>query len=96
MSLRKRLREQAAGQLDGLVEQLQERATELTRDIDQMWGTDLLKLAAGGRTETVKDKLVTRLTNHKELELEKFFDQQQKLPIEEPPPEETPAKGKQK
>lgn len=81
MSLRKRLREQAAGQLDGLVEQLQERATELTRDIDQMWGTDLLKLAAGGRTETVKDKLVTRLTNHKELELEKFFNKQQQMDL---------------
>jgi len=81
MSLRKRLREQAAGQLDGLVEQLQERATELTQGIDQMWGTDLLKLAAGGRTETVKEKLVTRITNHKELELEKFFNKQQQMDL---------------
>jgi len=81
MSLRKRLREQAAGQLDGLVEQIQERATELTRDIDQMWGADLLKLAAGGRTDTIKDKLVTRLTNHKEAELEKFFNQQQQMDL---------------
>lgn len=91
MTLRAKLREQAAAQLDGLVKEIQERATFLTSDIDQMWGTDLLKLAAGGRTDTVRDKLVTRLTNHKELELEKFFDQQQELPIEEPP-----AKGKQK
>jgi len=89
-ALRKRLREQAGDQLDGLVEKLQERATELTSDIDQMWGTDLLKLAAGGRTDTIRDKLVTRLTNHKELELEKFFNQQQEL-LEDPP-----AKGKSK
>ncbi len=81
MSLRKRLREQAAGQLDGLVEKLQERATELTTGIDQMWGTDLLKLAAGGRTKTIEDKLVTRLTDHKEVELEKFFNNQQDLPL---------------
>ena len=91
MSLRKKLREQATKQLDGLVKEIQDRATFLTSDIDQMWGTDLLKLAAGGRTDTVKDKLVTRLTNHKELELEKFFDQQQELPIEEPA-----KKGKEK
>jgi 2-oxo-4-hydroxy-4-carboxy--5-ureidoimidazoline (OHCU) decarboxylase len=95
MSLRKKLREQATSQLDGLVEKLQERATELTEGIDQMWGTDLLKLAAGGRTDTIKDKLVTRLTNHKEMELEAFFNKQQDLPIEAPA-EEPPAKGKQK
>lgn len=95
MSLRKRLREQASSQLDGLVEKLQERATELTADIDSMWGTDLLKLAAGGRTDTLKHKLVTRLTDHKEHELEKFFNRQQPLPIEEPA-EKPPAKGKQK
>lgn len=90
MSLRAKLREQATSQLDGLVEKLQERATELTAGVDQMWGSDLLKLAAGGRTDTIKDKLVTRLTNHKEFELEKFFDQQQALPLE------TPEKGKSK
>lgn len=82
MTLRAKLREQAASQLDGLVEKLQERATELTAGTDQMWGTDLLKLAAGGRTDTVKDKLVTRITNQKEIDLEKFFDQQQKLPLD--------------
>lgn len=90
MTLRAKLREQAASQLDGLVEKLQERATELTAGTDQMWGTDLLKLAAGGRTDTVKDKLVTRITNQKEIDLEKFFDQQQKLPLEDP------EKGKSK
>ncbi len=96
MSLRKRLREQAAEQLDGLVKEIQERATFLTSDIDQMWGTDLLKLAAGGRTDTIRDKLITRLTNHKEGELEKFFNKQQGLPLEKPPAEEKPEKGKSK
>lgn len=95
MTLRAKLREQATSQLDGLVEKLQERASELVKDIDQMWGTDLLKLAAGGRTDTVKDKLVTRLTNHKEVELEKFFDQQQSLPLGDTP-EGPPEKGKSK
>lgn len=83
MSLRKRLRAQASDQLDGLVVKLQERAAELTQGIDQMWGSDLLKLAAGGRTDTLKDKLVTRLTNHKEAELEKFFNQQEELDLAE-------------
>lgn len=90
MSLRAKLREQATSQLDGLVKELQEFAVSQTTGIDQMWGTDLLKLAAGGRTNTVKDKLVTRLTNFKEIELEKFFDQQQDLPLE------TPDKGESK
>ena len=95
MTLRAKLREQATSQLDGLVEKLQERAAELTTGVDQMWGSDLLKLAAGGRTDTIKDKLVTRLTNHKEVELEKFFDQQQQLPLDDTPAE-APEKGKSK
>lgn len=90
MTLRAKLRAQASHELAGLVTKLQDRATELTSEVDQMWGTDLLKLAAGGRTDTIKDKLLTRLTNHKEIELEKFFDQQQDLPLE------TPEKGKSK
>jgi hypothetical protein len=93
MGLRKRLRAQATEELDKLVIELQTKAAELTADIDQMWGSDLLKLAAGGRTDTIKDKLVTRLTNHKEHELEKFFNRQQELLPEE---EEKPAKGKSK
>ena len=83
MSLRPKLRAQAAGDLDDLVSLLHIRAAELVEGIESMWGTDLLKLAAGGRTETIKDKLITRLTDHKEFELEKFFDQQQQaLPLE--------------
>jgi len=84
MSLRKRLRQQASEELDGLVEKLQERAAELTAGVDTMWGSELLKLAAGGRTNTLKHDLVTKMTNHREHELEKFFNRQQDLPIEEP------------
>ena len=95
MSLRKRLRAQAAEELDKLVIEVQTKAAELTEGVDSMWGTDLLKLASGGRTDTIRDKLITRLTNHKEHELEKFFNRQQEL-LEEPAAEKPPAKGKSK
>ena len=44
---------------------------------------DLLRLSAGGRTESLRKKMVNQLTNHKEAELEKFFNSQQDLPLKE-------------
>lgn len=93
-NLRKRMRAKASEELDGLVVKLQVKAAELVAGVNEISGTDLLKLAAGGRTDTLKDKMVTRLTDHHENQLEAFFNDQQEL-LPESPVVEVP-KGKSK
>lgn len=90
MSLRNRLREAAETDLDNLILRLQDNAVELIVQHPKILTQDLLKLAAGGRTDTVRTKVVTVLTNQKEVELEKFWNDQQSLPLDPEPK----AKGK--
>jgi len=92
MNLRKRLRKQAETDLTMMTVKLSTEATKLADRIPGLQQRDLLLIAAGGRTETMKDKAITAITNNKEKELEDFFNKQQELL----PEEEKPAKGKSK
>ena len=84
MTLRQRLREAAETDLDELIDRLQDDAADLIVQHPKILTKDLLKLAAGGRTDSVRTKVVTALTNQKEVELEKFFNKQQELPMSKP------------
>ena len=93
MSLRQRLRVQAEDQLNGLIEQTREVVGELVNKTPSLSVIDdMLKLAAGGRTESLRIKTITALTNYKEKELEDFFNKQQDLLIEEPKPKKESKK----
>jgi len=87
MSLRKRLREAAETDLDDLISRLQEAALDLTSQYpnNNYLPQDLLKLAAGGRTDTVRTKVVTVLMKQKEAELVKFFENNQQLLLDPKP-----------
>jgi len=91
MSLRTKLRYKAEAALDQMVNECWITATEQLKGIDGIRPNELLKMAAGGRNNTLKHALVTKITDHKERELEKFFNQQQELL-----PEEKAGKGKPK
>jgi len=83
MSLRKKLRYQAEAQLDKMLNALWVAAEEQIGEIPGIRAPELLKAASGGRTDTIKHELVTKITNYKELELERFFNRQQDLELEE-------------
>ena len=96
MGLRQRLREKASGELHRMEMELHVAADKLRKGIPGISVADLLKLAAGGRTGTLRHGLVTAMTNHLESELEKHYNRQQDL-LEEPPfDKEGKDKGKSK
>ena len=89
MSLRKRLRDQAAKELQVIVDGLRESAMMVAK-VRGLNTDDFLRIAAGGRTDSITAKAITDMANHKERELERIYNNQKGLPIEEP------VKGKSK
>ncbi len=89
MSLRKRLRDQAAKELKMIVEEVRE-ATAVAAGRFGLNHLDVLRIAAGGRTDSVVAKAITDMANHKEAELEKIYNNQLGLALEEQ------KKGKEK
>ncbi len=89
MSLRKRLRDQAATELNIIVGSLQEFAAKIgnSRGLNHL---DVLRIAAGGRTDSIIAKVITDMANYKEAELEKIYNEQLVLELEEQ------KKGKEK
>ena len=80
MSLRTRLKKQAEADLVEMSKGLAEVARLACEDSGVDW-MDLLKLAVGGRTATIRSKSVAALVNVKEIELEKLLDSQEKLDL---------------
>jgi len=66
-SLRKRLRELASDQVDELVAGLVKDASD--RAPLTITGPELLRIAAGGKTQVLRNNVIKRLCDGKELEL---------------------------
>ena len=81
MGLRKRLREKAGSDLHDITTDLAEYAQKLCKDIPGITARNLMLLTAGGRVATLREKLVTALTNHKERELEEHYNRQQQMDL---------------
>ena len=81
LSLRKILRDQAAKELKVIVADTQTYAIQRGKKAG-IGHNDLLRIAAGGRTDSLTAKAITDMAKYKEAELEKFYNAQLKLPIE--------------
>ena len=79
-TLRQRLRAKAAQQLAELEERTKE-AILLQRKGAVYSVEDMARLVAGGNTKTLREKLVTAMTNELESELEALFNRQENLPL---------------
>jgi len=76
LTLRQRLRNDARAKLDGLIEQAQERVTEVVAGTS-IHPALLMQLASQPkRGKTLQHNLVTALTNDAEDELEKLYNKQ--------------------
>lgn len=84
LTLRQRLRNAAGDKLDGMVEQALEAGDVITKgtSVDTPLLLQLASQPNGGKT--LRNDLITRLANDAEAELEKIYNSQQPLPIEEP------------
>lgn len=83
LTLRQRLREQGEEQLEGMLQ----HATQKVEGVCKRTNIDpalLMQLASQPtRSKTLRHQLVTILTNQKEAELEKLYNDQLTLPIPE-------------
>lgn len=80
MSLRARLKKQAEADLDIMVEECRRVSDETVADTG-VDATELLKLAVGGRTDTIKTKALKALADAHEDQLEELLDSQEKLDL---------------
>jgi hypothetical protein len=80
MSFRQRLRKNADLKLTIMLTELGRAAQEVV-DETSVSEIDLMKLASGTQTSTLREGLVTQLSNDKELELEAIYNTQQGLEL---------------
>lgn len=77
MTLRQRLREQSEERLDKIVATMLAACNRVSdehqTDINMF---DVMRLISGTQTKTVRERLVVDLTNEREVQLEKFFNNQ--------------------
>ena len=81
MSLRQRLRRDAEAQLNVLIQ----AATEEVAGVCLGTGLnplDLMHVASANRNQSLRTRLIVILTNAKEKELEKLYNDQQKLDLD--------------
>jgi len=82
-ALRQLLREKSGKNLDKLIDKMATAA----RDVANQSGikpSELMKITIGGRTDTLRTKLVTILANDLEADLLNMYNNQQDLPLDEP------------
>ncbi len=82
ITLRQRLRADAAEKLVGLKQQAVERVGEIA-DAAGINKYDLMKACTVGHLATLEKQLVTDLANNAEAELERIYNSQQKLDLED-------------
>lgn len=82
MSLRKRLRDQAAKELKVAGDDVYKAAAKIAEK-HGVNTYDLLRITAGGRTDSIVAKAITDMANHKEAELERIYNDQIGLDLSE-------------
>ena len=84
MTFRQRLRIAAGDKLDGLLEQIVERVDELVVIHTEINKYDLMRLACGGRTAALRNRLITELADEAEAKMEEIYNRQISLRLEKP------------
>ena len=84
LTLRQRLREDAEKQLDALIKSTVGAISPLAAD-SGLAVADLAKMVTAGDHKTLRHDMVTHLTNAKERELEKLYNNQMDLIQEDAP-----------
>jgi hypothetical protein len=79
-TLRQRMRADAEKELEELEVQMLATAVR-TIGKKAIKPLDLMRLCCGGQTKTVKNQLITDLTNGREAALEALYSKQQGLPL---------------
>ena len=75
-TLKEKLRGIAEAELSGMISDLQVHAVKLTKD-SAVIGETLLRLAAGGKVQVLRNKAIKALTDAKEAELLESLSKQE-------------------
>ncbi len=77
LSLRQRLRNDAAHQLGKIRREVEEVTEHVLQGAEtEISKVDVFRLLSGGQTKTLEEQLVTELANEKEAELERIYNSQ--------------------
>jgi uncharacterized protein with PIN domain len=82
LTFRQRLRVAAGEKLESLREQATVAVIQVTKD-HAINALDLMRLATQSQNKSLHYRLVNELVKEKEAELEKIWNDQQKLPLED-------------
>lgn len=82
LTLRQRLRADAEEKLDGLIKAAGDAVDEILAGTN-LAAWDLMHLASSKQNKTLRAHMVTELANQKEAELERLYNNQQDLDLEE-------------
>ena len=85
LTLRQRLRQDAEKKLDAMISSMRGRAEQCVEEYDSKINPGLLMQLASQPTQgkTLRSKLITELANEREADLERLYNNQMGLPIEE-------------
>ena len=84
ISFRQRLREQSAERLLKMEQTIRILVVESIKPVSEINPYDVMRLALGGQTKTLRGRLITELSNEVMAELERlYYNNQQKLPLDE-------------
>lgn len=81
MTFRQRLRAEAEDQLEEMKSDIRLQATESVKAVSAINPFDVMRLACGTQTKSLRYRLVTELANEKEAKLEALYNKQMELPI---------------
>jgi len=93
ISFRQRLRNQSAERLDDILQAVVIVVdTQLLSAGAKISSKDVMRLICGSQTKTLREDLITQLSNETEAELESIFNRQMELLKEDPDGDEKEAK----
>ncbi len=81
MTFRQRLRAQSEERLEKMASVIRLQAIESVKAVSQINPFDVMKLACGTQTKSLRYRLVTELANEAEAELEALYNKQIELPM---------------
>lgn len=79
MTFRQRLRAQSEDRLKEMVKTVQILVVESVKPVSEINPYDVMRLACGKQTKSLRNRLIGELANEHEAELEKIYNKQQDL-----------------
>jgi len=85
MSFRQRLRNQSAERLEAIEAEIVRASDKVLADLGaNLMAVSVMRLISGSQTKTLREDLITILSNQTEAELESIFNRQMELLKEDP------------